>query len=68
VVGPGGLNQLSIFNGLHLQTFVSVRFEAQGILGAFTNLEHLTFSSKRLGSLKGAEGLYLTYVRQGHSE
>jgi hypothetical protein len=36
---PGELNQLSIFNGLHLQTFVSVRFGAKGILGAFTNLE-----------------------------
>jgi hypothetical protein len=39
LVGPGGLNQLSIFNGLHLQIIVSVRFEAKGILGALTNLE-----------------------------
>jgi hypothetical protein len=36
-VGPGELSQLSMFNGLRLQTFVSVRFEAKGILGAFPN-------------------------------
>jgi hypothetical protein len=45
---PGELNQLSIFNGLHLQTFVSVRFGAKGILGAFTNLEGAEGESEKL--------------------
>ena len=66
MVGPGGLNQSSIFNGLRLQTFLLVRFEPKGLFGTLTNPNTRLFFAKT-GESKGSRGLYLTLCAAGSS-
>src|SRR5512143_1308646 len=64
--GIRGQTQLSIFNGLRLQTFLLVRFEPKGLFGTLTNPNTRLFFAKT-GESKGSRGLYLTLCAAGSS-
>jgi hypothetical protein len=66
MVGPGGVTRFSNFNGLKLQTCVSVRIECKSIFGAVTNWK-IEIPLPRISSVKHIAGSHALFAARGHA-